>query len=210
MPQRVLSWIPDGKHGLKVVIFFKGCHHRKANVLSIQCDQIGQNFAIWANFFCLGRNFFQEFIYYWAIFWAKFYLLWANFFPSLFTIGRIFSEIWANFFSNRLVTLLSEHFFNESTNKEAGERFVEILILRIETSFISKIVWRLIKPIKIHTNPSFELWGPPENWHQSYERFTSLCLQTCEYKCFLKPLVVACAAKIYPLTLEFTCKYRVF
>ena len=46
--------------------------------------------------------------------------------------------------------------------------------------------------------------------HQSYERFTSLCLQTCEYKCFLKPLVVACAAKIYPLTLEFTCKYRVF
>ena len=70
-----------------------------------QCDQIGRNFAIWANFFCLGRNFFQEFIYYWAIFWAKFYLLWANFFPSLFTIGRIFSEIWANFFSNRLVTL---------------------------------------------------------------------------------------------------------
>ena len=74
-------------------------------MLDTQCDQIGQNFAIWANFLCLGRNFFQELIYYWAIFWAKFYLLWANFFPSLFTIGRIFSEIWANFFSNRLVTL---------------------------------------------------------------------------------------------------------
>ena len=31
-------------------------------------------------------------------------------------------------------------------------------------------------------------------------------LQACEYECFLKPLVVACAAKIDPLTLEFTCK----
>ena len=50
-------------------------------------------------------KFFQELIYYWAISWAKFYLLWANFFPSLFTIGQIFSEIWANFFSNCLVTL---------------------------------------------------------------------------------------------------------
>ena len=35
--------------------------------------------------------------------------------------------------------------------------------------------------------------------------FTNLRIQV-----FLKPLVVACAAKIYPLTLEFTCKYRVF
>ena len=32
-------------------------------------------------------------------------------------------------------------------------------------------------------------------------------LQACEYKCFLKPLVIACASKIYPLTLEFACKY---
>ena len=47
------------------------------------------------------------------------------------------------------------------------------------------------------------------SWRQSYERFTSLCLQTCEYKCFLKPLVVASAVKFNPLTIEFTCKYRV-
>ena len=84
---------------------FLGANLTRQKMTVWQCDQIGRNFAIWANFFCLGRNFFQEFIYYWAIFWAKFYLLWANFFPSLFTIGRIFSEIWANFFSNRLVTL---------------------------------------------------------------------------------------------------------
>ena len=46
-------------------------------------------------------------------------------------------------------------------------------------------------------------------WHKSYERFISLCLQTCEDKCFLKPLVVASVAKFYLLTLEFTFKYRV-
>ena len=63
-----------------------------------QRDQIGRNFAIWANFFCLGRNFFQKFIYYWAIFWAKFYLLWASFFPSLFTIGWIFFRYLGEFF----------------------------------------------------------------------------------------------------------------
>ena len=39
------------------------------------------------DFFCLGRNFIQELIYYWAIFWAKFYLLWANFFRDL---GKFF------------------------------------------------------------------------------------------------------------------------
>ena len=60
-------------------------------------------------FFCLWQKNFQEFIYYWANFWAKFYLHWANFFPSLFTIGQIFSESWVNFFSNRLVTLSGSH-----------------------------------------------------------------------------------------------------
>ena len=97
----------------------------------IQCDQIGRNFAIWANFFCLGRNFFQEFIYYWAIFWAKFYLLWANFFPSLFTIGRIFSEIWANFFSNRLVTLFSAPrlFLSNQTNNELFNKNTQTVVL---------------------------------------------------------------------------------
>ena len=101
LPQKVTNELPNhlSFYFLSDKNIVLSLHERVASPLRhSQCDQIGQNFVIWAKTNFLGR-FFQEFINYWSFLGQSF---------IYFRQKKMFKLIyyWANFRSNHLVTLL--------------------------------------------------------------------------------------------------------